>query len=301
MKWVFGGLLVLLLAWRGSALWTQAPATQSTPVNSGLAEKESEALALPQQLTRSTPPARSPMSIEFERAADLHAFVRQIASKADAGDQEALWMISRAVDYCAAYAPNPGNYTKTTDLYLRLAKAATSPHLKEARERVAARCRGFAKNSGDTTFTSAAYTVNRIRAARAGSLAGEASLLLMNAPLASGNEYLKNLVSRIQTSRDPEAYFALSESMGVFASGKESTFGSISGTQDSTYAWQLAACRLGLDCSPTGSTMTLYCAYGAACGNWTSFEDMVFRGMVAEGDRARINEMVNQILHGGNE
>jgi len=109
----------------------------------------------------------------------------------------------------------------------------------------------------------------------------------------------RHLVDRVQHSGDPEAYLAISDAMGTMASGHEKIFGSNSGSEISTFAWQLAACRRGLDCSPTGSLMSMYCLHGGICGNFSSFEDLVFRGLAPESDKTRINAMVNRITSRG--
>ncbi|MGH6753942.1 MAG: hypothetical protein ACREDP_17445, partial [Bradyrhizobium sp.] len=105
----------------------------------------------------------------------------------------------------------------------------------------------------------------------------------------------KELVARVRSSDDPQAYLALSEAMGMSASARPDLFGAASGTNYSTYAWQLAACEKGLNCSATGSLMTSYCTNGGMCGQFSDFRDMVFNGLVPRAEAHRINELISQI------
>ena len=87
----------------------------------------------------------------------------------------------------------------------------------------------------------------------------------MGAPLQDDMDYRRGLVERVQASRDPDAFVALSPAMGVAASGDVALVDTVAGTQASELAWQLAACDLGLDCSANGALMTEYCANGGIC------------------------------------
>src|SRR5688500_1547392 len=76
---------------------------------------------------------------DFEGTGDLYAYVQSLRARETAGDPEALWMVSRVLDYCAAYAANPAGYAADTRAISELKGAATAS-MAAARDRVGQRC-----------------------------------------------------------------------------------------------------------------------------------------------------------------
>ena len=202
-----------------------------------------------------------PLQQAFESAPDLFAFRQRLQPMADGGDAEARWMLSRVDEYCAPFARDPAGFGRDSALIDGLQLDAARA-LGAARDRVGTRCGRFAPTDAPTF---AQLIQRRREAAEAGSLAAEAALLAMGAPLVDDVDYRRDLVERVQASRDPEAFAALSPAMGVAASGDVALEQTVAGTQASELAWQLAACDLGLDCSPGGTLMTEYCSNGGIC------------------------------------
>lgn len=202
-----------------------------------------------------------PLQQAFESATDLFAFRQRLRPMAESGDAEARWMLSRVDEYCASFARDPAGFGRDSALIdgLQLDSARA---LGAARDRIGVRCGRFAPADAPTFVQ---LVERRREAAQSGSLAAEAALLAMGVPLTDDVDYRRNLVERVQASRDPEAFVALSPAMGVAASGDVALEQSIAGTQASELAWQLAACDLGLDCSPGGTLMTEYCSNGGIC------------------------------------
>lgn len=229
----------------------------------------------------------------FETADDLSEFIRSLDSAVDANDPEAIWLVSRAIDYCLPYASNPSGFSNDTNVLVAAADRDLSSPLKAAREKVSSRCRNF--NSTNPLSRSDAL-VNIVRAAKAGSLPAEAALVTRGTPLDKSDDYLRDLVRRVEASGDPEAFLAISEAMGPSASARGEVLGPASGTVESTFAWQLAACRSGLDCSSGGSLMTMYCSNGGICGPYDSFEELLFQGLVPQNRRTAINTLVDTII-----
>lgn len=231
---------------------------------------------------------------DFDGASDLYAYLQGQRAGEAAGDAEALWNVSRVQDYCAAYASDPAAYDRDSRAIEAL-KGNGSSAMAAARDRVGQRCRRF--GPGDD-FSLSAVLAKRVEAARAGSLPAEAALLTMGEPLAGGDAYAQDLVQRVQRSGDPEAYLAISPAMGIAASGREAYFGRISGTQYSELAWQIAACRLGADCSARGVLMTSYCANGGICsrdGSQDFYAFVLDAGVPRQGAEG-LNEMVDSLL-----
>lgn len=232
--------------------------------------------------------------VDFEGASDLYAYLHSLRAREAAGDPQALWSASRVMDYCAAYASNPAGYARDSRALQELKSAGTAA-MAAARDRVSQRCRRFVPEDG---LSASGLRDKRIEAARAGSLSAEAALLTLGEPLSAGDDYAQDLVERVLHSADPDAYLAISSAMGIAASGRSEAFGRISGSQYSELAWQLAACRLGADCSAGGVLMTSYCANGGICSRDASqdFYTFVLDAAVPRQGADTLNEMVDSLL-----
>ncbi|NYZ62905.1 hypothetical protein H0E82_09035 [Luteimonas sp. SJ-16] len=242
-----------------------------------------------------TPPRRwRTRQQEFERTDDLFGFVQRLQPAAHAGDAEARWLVSRANEYCAGYARAPADYARDTALIEGLELRAARP-LGRARSRVAARCQRFAPED-PVGFVQ--LVAQREEAALAGSLAAEAALLAMGEPLADDELYRTDLVERVQASRDPDAYAALAPAMGLAAAGDAALAGQVAGSQAAELAWQLAACRLGLDCSPAGALMTTYCANGGICARQPrqDFSSFVLEAALSPKDADEVEKWVDELV-----
>lgn len=263
------GLLVATLAtWRPSA-----PGAAADPVADDWAPPNDRSAAAPfvggPGVHRGAGPfdaqaprlAVRPLQREFERTPDLFAFRQSLQPLALAGDGEARWLLSRVDEYCAGFARDPAGFGRDSALIDAMSLDAARA-LGTARARIGTRCGRFAPADAPTFVQ---LVEQRRDAAEAGSLAAEAALLAMGAPLHEDMDYRRDLVDRVQTSRDPEAFVALSPAMGVAASGDVALADTVAGTQASQLAWLLAACDLGLDCSGDGALMTEHCANGGVC------------------------------------
>lgn len=231
---------------------------------------------------------------DFEHADDLFSYLQNLRAAQAAGDASALWKASQVMEYCAGYASNPTGYANDTRVILGLKGNGTAA-MAAARDRVSQRCQRFVPADG---FSFYSVRAKRVEAARAGSLAAEAALLAMGEPLSESNEYKQDLVQRVLRSADPQAYLAISPAMGIASSGQEAYFGRVSGTQYSELSWQIAACRLGADCSSGGALMTSYCANGGICSNNGSQDFYTFvldAGVPRQGVES-LNTMVDSLM-----
>jgi hypothetical protein len=237
--------------------------------------------------------AQSPLRQQFEQARDLYSFAQSLRSRADAGEPEAIWLLTRVYDYCANYANAPVDYGNDTRA-IEAMKLRTSAAMVAARSRVSSRCARFVPED-ELSFSM--ILVKRVEAAKSGSLPAEASLLAAGKPLEKTEEYRNDLVERVVRSKDPEAYSALSPGMGIASSGRSAGFTRAAGTQFAELAWQLAACRLGQDCSAKGSLMTSYCANGGICSQdpEQDFAGFVYDAAIPRQGAQVVEEMVDSL------
>lgn len=292
------GLLALLLLWKrgwehaapaGTVGRQQAPPLDS-PSPLPVADRRSPGMA------RAAARGAATLVGEFETAPDLYALAQRLAAREHAGDPQALWIVSRIYDYCAAFAADPAGYSRDTRTLAEL-RLASGASMLAARERVGRRCARFVP--GDD-LSPQRIDGKRRQAAEAGSLAAEASLLALGRPLIDSEAYIRRLIERVVESQDPEAYVAISPAMGLPASGQEAYFGEISGTPLTELSWLVAACRLGQECGPGGTLMTTYCAAGGICSKDDSqdFEAFVRDAGVSRQSAEDLNVMVDDLLYG---
>ncbi len=283
------GLLAVVVAYQGVV----HPLDAALPM-----QRQARADALRVEAAR--PDAGMPLSqredarLDFGGASDLYAYRQALRAREAAGEPAAMWEASRVMEYCAAYASDPAGYAADTRAILGMEGGATAA-MAAARERVGERCRRFVPADG---LSLAALRAKRIEAAGAGSLAAEAALLAMGEPLSDSGAYRQDLVGRVLRSADPQAFLALSSAMGIAASGQDAYFGRISGSQYSEWAWQIAACRLGADCSARGVLMTSYCANGGVCSRDASqdFYTFVLDAGVPRQGVDNLNAMVDSLM-----
>ena len=241
-----------------------------------------------------TVPALSPLRRGFEDSTDLFAYSRELMALAAAGDADAMWLLSLVQDQCAGFAADPIGYAQDTRVIAGLGLSNGNAMLS-ARQRIQQRCARFVPQDG---FSLPTLINQRTLAARAGSLAAEASLLAMGQPLQEGDDYRRDLVLRVLDSGDPFAYLAIAPAMGTVGSGRRETLGEVSGSDLSEIAWRIASCRLGMDCSAGGTLMTNYCVNGGIC---TQDESQDFTTFARDAGYPRqgadnVDEMVGTLL-----
>lgn len=227
----------------------------------------------------------------FEDGRDLYAYAHLLRGAADAGNAEAGWIVSRIYDYCGVYAMDPQGFALDSAVLGGMDRGAGT-RLQAARARVQASCRGFSARDG---IGREAVLQQRKASAKAGNLAAEAALLSMGEPLSSEMDYRRGLARRVMDSQDPEAFLAIAGAMGASAAGDDAYRGMIAGSQFTQLAWQVAACRLGMDCGPRSALMNAYCANAGICSRdpGQDFESFVYDAAVPGQSVEKMNELVD--------
>lgn len=253
----------------------------------------SAATSVPEQTTAVAAGLPLDLRAAFENGSDLFAYARQLQAAADAGNAEAGWVASRIYDYCGVFAMDPSGYALDSAALQRMDLHAISAMLA-ARGRVRQGCAGFTAADG---LGRARLLQQRRASAKAGNLAAEAALLSMGEPLNESPKYRRELVERVQSSQDPEAFLAISGAMGTAAAGDDAYKGMVAGSQFSQLAWQVAACQLGLACGPNSALMVAYCANGGICSRdpQRDFQSFVYDAAVPRQGVEKMNEMVNSL------
>lgn len=213
---------------------------------------------------------------EFETSTDLFDYTQRLLPAVREGDAEATWLLSRAVDECAAYAADPAAYARDSALLAGMG-LPSGRAIEAARQRVDGRCRRFGPRD---RLSQARVRQLRLEAAQAGALVAEAELIARGEPLSPRPEYRDEVLQRIDHSGDVEAFGALSPAVEV---GQWlSMLGQDVAPQYAPLVWQLAACRMGADCGPQSVVVTSYCVNGGICSRRPEqgFEEFVFDAAV---------------------
>lgn len=310
--WLMGTVLLALLTWAlvhaarrdvdtgdvgdGDLPRPEYPVGRLSAAHEG-DERQDDSVRLTAPRPTKIAPVRSTAALlraQFEQADDLYQFAQSIGARVSAGEPEAIWILTRVYDYCAGFAAAPVGYASDTRAIGRM-DLPTASAMVAARTRVGQRCARFVPEDNLTVQT---ILVKRTEAAKAGNLPAEASLLASGQPLQDSEEYVRDLVSRVRRSKDPEAYSALSPGMGIAASGRRSIAGNVSGTPFSEIAWQLAACKLGMDCGAGSALMTSYCANGGICSRdpHQDFSGFVYDAAIPRQGTDMVNEMVDSLV-----
>lgn len=209
---------------------------------------------------------------DFETADDLFEYSQRLLPALREGDPEAAWLMSRVVDYCAGYAADPAAFARDSATLAGRDLPATQA-LNAARARVDARCRRFTPAD---RLSQVRVRQLRLQAARGGSLAAEAELLARGEPVSTASDYGNALLDRIGSAGDAEAFGALAPAVEV--PGWLSMLDQDVAPQYHAIVWQLAACRMGLDCGAQSTLMTSYCVNGGICSRRSGqgFEEFVY-------------------------
>jgi len=198
-------------------------------------------------------------------------------------------------------AADPTAHARDTARMAGSTVSGASATLRAARERVAHRCRRFAPSDGLSTPRALAL---RRQAADAGSLVAEAELLGQGEPLHGDADYARDLVARVRNSLDADAFRALSPAMGdVAGAGMQVLRQADVAPRYRELVWQLAACRLGMDCGPGSPLMTAYCANGGICSREPEqgFEAFAYDAAIPRQDADVVTGMVDMLVSGKGE
>jgi len=217
---------------------------------------------------------------------------RRVKALADGGDVVALRQLSEIYESCSLYSANPIDYEegvrKLAELNRDL-KAAAS--MRMVASSVAARCNLLsAEIPGKSAAKAASGTLNA--AAIKGDLAANIKIAATSDRPLSSRE-LDTLVDAVRAADDPSAIFALGALMGIGAPSDSQRYSSVSGSQLWGQSWEIAACRLGANCS-SGLLMENICLNFGAC-SYSSYDQFIIEGLLSPADRPTLEANVNEI------
>jgi hypothetical protein len=228
----------------------------------------------------------SSQASSYEHADNLLAIVRAAEGKTD---RVSLELRARALRECRTLAATPSEFddldAKGPTLYgdkLPTVKSLVATYLK--------RCGDLARmGKADPAQTTAAID----EAAKAGSPWANAVVfpkesVAIAAAVADAN------FAKILASRDSAAIGVLAEQMEHART--DSKFSDLAGSPLATYAWQLASCELGRDCTPSGQLMREACLVDGLCAAAPDFHALLKDSVLSADELERVEIVERSIL-----
>lgn len=189
---------------------------------------------------------------QYERATNLQDFVEGLEPKL-ADDPGARTAYAEAMAECAPLSVDrnylahlAGNVVRSVPRYMIAAYRA--------------RCEALAQQK---LITSDEVTQLLLQAANGGDIMAQAKLFAAR-PERYSPDVAEDQILAILRSGDP---YAINELSGAFAHEASTSMSPYAGTTVDSFAWQLVACDLGMDCSASSYIVRQLCLFGDICGS----------------------------------
>ncbi|HET6546190.1 MAG TPA: hypothetical protein VFG55_05520 [Rhodanobacteraceae bacterium] len=234
-------------------------------------------------------PAGSTLALvgHFEAADDLDGLVADLSARADEGEAAAMTLIATSIEECMRLRGNPGYADDLRDIRDRqMQLRGTAPIPLEFIDRYRSRCRNLALDPNATPLRARRL---REQAAKLGDPLALAGRVAEHGDTMT-DEALKQALMTIVASGNPYALAALAPELAV-----TNRLGTYSGGVEDALAWQLVACDLGMDCSPTSFVVRQACLVGAHCA-FADFRSLVQNFLAAPASFRRILFLEQEIL-----
>jgi hypothetical protein len=223
---------------------------------------------------------------DYERSRDLSAQLAELGFRIDQDDPPALAIAAEALLECSRYG---GVFSSPSDIAVlneQRSENGLAPIPWSMVDTWQQRC------SDVDAAMSAPDRAGRIhdlleRAQHAGAPLAMATQLLRQSPDAGIDETRAGMAA-ILRSRDPYAIFRMADLM------VSNRYGRYSGEPNARYAWQLVACDLGMDCSPTSAIVRESCMSGACAPG--GYRDIVQQVLVSPAGFRQVLVLEQKIL-----
>lgn len=209
-----------------------------------------------------------------------------IKGRAESGDAIAQRHLSEIYEDCMFYSFNPEKHFLGMDQLSNL-KPESKPYLQKIKVQMREFCSTV---DNGQAIPVEAYKLWRERSAQAGDLTSKIRIRSHPDNTPSATE-LQLFFEEVSQTGDPSAMFefgslAASNEEWTGVKGNEALYG-----QYAEYAWQIAACRRGLNCSGDSRLMRNLCIGTMMCQH-NNYEDFLFTEMVPQGARKEIEKRV---------
>jgi len=217
-----------------------------------------------------------------------------IKSKANAGDSNSQLLLSEIYETCFPYNLIGKNGLKGNNL-IQWSEIGKNKNVESRMRKISKEYEDYcAAVDGGDVIPLDAINLWREQSAKGGNVVAKIISESRAVNSTASREEILSIVEEAIKSKKPEAFF----SMGDFSSGAQQAvtgteYSSLFDGQYAAFAWQVAACRAGFDCSSTSRVMINLCLYHAAC-EYSSFEDFAVN-QIPPSERRQFNEQVRLI------
>jgi len=222
------------------------------------------------------------------------AWFLALKQRADAGDPASQRLLAQAYDRCMYINPNVGQYKERIQRSIRSAeteeKATVLGYLLEhALQECAAVEDGAPIEWEDMRLLYA-------QAAQGGDLPARVAETVFNPQPPLSKVQAAALLEEVLASNDPAAMFALGDAMGEFFGMQVAEpYTALADGELAGRAWQVAACRMGLECGPESPPASRLCLLQGWCYEGT-FEQATRRRLGSDAEREALDRRVEAIL-----
>ncbi|MGG6317660.1 hypothetical protein ACQ5SB_14600 [Stenotrophomonas geniculata] len=281
---IVGAAVAGLGLYAKSRIQTQDGAERSAPTDTESTVKEASATTLVSE-------GRSD-AIDWAHLEPRDAESRflELRSRAEAGDVVAQRHLAELFQRCSVFSLSPSNMYSTLDAYARI-RGVSEGAYNGIKKRFAATCSSV---DGGQVIPQDAYMGWFERAARQGDPYAKVTLASKNFSNLKANDY-QALARDVVNSADPEAIFALGDLLALAPQGADlAEYRSAVTGPYASYAWGIAACRMGADCGPASYRMDSLCINTGICGSG-DYESAIRTDVVPAGQQESLDKAIGEV------
>lgn len=185
------------------------------------------------------------------------------SSDANASPGDLAFYQAKAIEECGIFIARP-HFEEEQEGYLKKTNDINASYKIASLKRIAGRCADFSANTPLKAYDEKNLILS---SSKKNNVKAEA-ILLRDSIFTAHDQTPSNIilkVSSIINTKDPEATLAISEIFGPMGPFKRTPDG-IVGSIKSVYAWQIVACKEGLECGPESPIVATTCISMNICG-----------------------------------
>lgn len=236
----------------------------------------------------------APQTTGLISASPQRAWFLGLKRRADAGDPASQRLLAQAYDRCMYINRDAEQYKERIERNIRSAETAEKATvlgylLQHALQECAAVEDGAPIDWEDMRLLYA-------QAAQGGDLPARVVETVFNPEPALNEGQATALLEEVLASNDPAAVFALGGAMGEFEGMQVAEpYTPLAESELAGRAWQVAACRMGLECGPESPPASRLCLLQGYCYEGT-FEQATRRRLSNDAEREALDRQVEAIL-----
>lgn len=252
-----------------------------------------------QQQSLGVPQAGTDISVQAEKlaAGQSDFFLGDISfvdvkSRAEAGDLAAQRQLSEMYEDCMFYSIGSERYLNGLD---QLYNVKPRPKSKPFLEKIKAQTRNFCDTvDGGQVIPPEAYKLWLKQSADNGDLISSIRINTRSANEVSATEF-ESYLDKVSKSANPIAMFEFATMVGMrHQESSNEKYNPVLYGEYAQHAWEIAACRNGMDCSNNSRLMRQVCTSFMIC-HYANYEQFLYSEMLPQGAKEEIERRISLI------